>query len=82
MEVGLTAKDVPVPTDVPPQLPVYQWQVVPDPPVAVNVLLAPEQIVDGAAFADVGATGSGFTVTVAVTHVALYRPVVLLYDAA
>jgi len=73
---------VPVPTEVPPQLPVYQWQVVPEPPVAVKSLLDPEQIVDGAAFADVGAVGSEFTVTVAVTHVALYIPVVLLYDAA
>ena len=66
MELGLTLIDVPVPTKVPPQLPVYHAQVVPDPPVAVNVLLDPEQMVDGAAFADVGATGSGLTVTVVV----------------
>jgi len=50
---------------------VYQWQVVPEPPVAVNVLFDPEQIVDGAAFADVGAVGSGFTVTVVVWQVEL-----------
>ncbi len=37
VEVGLTLIDVPVPTAVPPQLPVYHAQVVPDPPVAVNV---------------------------------------------
>ena len=71
VEVGLTVIDVPVPTEAPPQLPVYQWQVVPDPPVAVSVLLAPEQIVVGLADADVGATGSGFTVTVVVWHVEL-----------
>ncbi|MBI5628653.1 MAG: hypothetical protein HY953_07020 [Candidatus Rokubacteria bacterium] len=47
VEVGLTNNDVPVPTSVPPQLPVYHAQVVPDPPVAVRVLLAPEQIVAG-----------------------------------
>ena len=43
----------------------------PDPPVAVNVLLAPEQIVDGLAEADVGATGSALTVTVVVWQVEL-----------
>ena len=49
----------------------YQAQVVPDPPVAVNVLLAPEQIVVGLADADVGAIGSGFTVTDVVAQVEL-----------
>ena len=63
--------DVPVPASVPPQLPVYHAQVVPDPPVAVSVLLDPEQIADGAALADVGAVGSGFTVTVVVWQVEL-----------
>ena len=43
---------LPVPTEVPPQLPVIHLRVVPDPPVAVSVLLAPEQIVDGFAEAD------------------------------
>ena len=69
MEVGLTAIDVPVPASVPPQLAVYHLQSVPDPPVAVNVLLAPEQIVVGLADADVGATGSGLTVTDVVAQV-------------
>ena len=73
---------LPVPTEAPPQLPVIHLRVVPDPPVAVNVLLAPEQIVLGLADADVGATGNGLTVTVATTHELLYKPVVLLYDAA
>jgi hypothetical protein len=50
---------------------VYQWQVVPEPPVAVNVLLDSEQIEDGLAEADVGATGSGLTVTVVVAQVEL-----------
>ena len=71
VEVGLTVIDVPVPAGVPPQLAVYHLQSVPDPPVAVSVLLAPEQIVDGAAFADVGATGSALTVTVVVAQVEL-----------
>ena len=63
-----------MPTDVPPQLPVIHLKVVPDPPVAVRVLLEPEQIVDGAAFAEVGAVGSGFTVTVVVWQVELPQP--------
>ena len=71
VEVGLTASVVPVPARVPPQLPVYQAQVVPEPPVAVRVLLAPEQIVVGLADADVGATGSGLTVTDVVAQVEL-----------
>ena len=71
---GVTTMDVPVPTSVPPQLPVYHLQVVPDPPVAVSVLLAPEQIVVGLAEADVGATGSGLTVTVVVAQVELPHP--------
>ena len=58
VEAGVTVNEVPVPASVPPQLPVYHAQVVPDPPVAVNVLLAPEQIVVGFADADVGATGA------------------------
>ena len=69
MEVGLTTTDVPVPAAVPPQLPVYHLQLVPDPPVAVNVLLAPEQIVAGLADADVGATGAVLTVTDVVAQV-------------
>ena len=58
VEVGWTVIDVPVPTNVPPQLPLYHLQVLPDPPLAVSVLLAPEQIVDGLADADVGAIGN------------------------
>ena len=60
-----------MPTVVPPQLPVIHLRVVPDPPVAVNVLLCPELIVDGLADAEVGATGSGLTVTVVVAQVEL-----------
>jgi len=46
-------------------------QLSPDPPVAVSVLLDPEQIVVGLADADVGAIGSGFTVTDVVAQVEL-----------
>ena len=63
--------DTPVPTGVPPQLAEYHLQLVPEPPVDVRVLLAPEQIVAGLAEADVGATGSGLTVTVVVAHAEL-----------
>ena len=76
VEVGLTVIDVPVPASVPPQLAVYHLQSVPDPPVAVNVLLAPEQIVVGLADADVGATGSGLTVTEVVAQVEFPQPAV------
>ena len=71
VDVGLTLIDVPVPTSVPPQLPVYHAHVLPDPPLTVSVLLAPEQIVAGLADADDGAVGSGLTVTVVVTQVEL-----------
>ena len=74
VDVGLTLIDVPVPTSVPPQLPVYHAHVLPDPPEAVNVLLAPEQIAVGLADADVGATGSGFTVTEVVSQVEFPQP--------
>ena len=63
--------DVPVPTSVPPQLAVYHAHVLPDPPEAVSVLLAPAQMAAGLAPADVGATGSGLTVTLVVTQVEL-----------
>ena len=66
--------DVPVLTRVPPQLPVYQAHVLPDPPLTVRVLLAPEQMVAGLADADVGATGSGLTVTDVVAQVEAPQP--------
>ena len=63
--------DKPVPASVPPQIPVYHLQLVPDPPVAVRVVLAPTQIAAGLANADVGATGNGLTVTDVVAQVEL-----------
>ena len=74
VEPGVTTIDVPVPARVPPQLPVYHAQVAPDPPVAVNVLFDPEQIAVGLADADVGATGSGLTVTDVVAQVEFPQP--------
>ena len=59
-----------MPTDVPPQLPVIHLKVVPDPPVAVSVAFSPAQI-GPSLLADVGATGSGFTVTVVDAQVEL-----------
>ena len=66
--------EVPVPTSFPPQLSVYQAHMSPDPPVALSVLLPPEQIVAGVAAADVGATASGFTVTDVVAQAELPQP--------
>ena len=60
--------EAPVPTSVPPQAPAYQAHVSPEPPVAVSVVLAPEQSMDGFASTDVGATGYGLTVTVVATQ--------------
>ena len=49
---------------MPPQEPVIHRKVVPDPPTAFRVVDSPAQIVAGAAFTDVGATGNGFTLIV------------------
>ena len=64
--------DVPLPTCVPPQEPVYQTQLalVPKLPlVTVNVEVAPEQIFVGFDVAVVGATDGVLRVTVTVAHV-------------
>jgi hypothetical protein len=49
---------VPVPTKVPPQVPLYQVSVPPDPPVAERITLPPAllQIIVLSAEAEVGAT--------------------------
>ena len=53
-----------MPTEVPPQLPDIHLKVVPDPPEYVKVT-APLGQLGPLLLADVGATGNGFTVTVA-----------------
>ena len=52
-----------MPTEVPPQLPLYQCRVVPDPPLAVSVTLATEplQKMFWLTLADVGAVGAAQT---------------------
>jgi hypothetical protein len=58
MADGLTSIDGPVPTRVPPQLPVYHFQLAPvpsEPPTSVSVELLPVQMVVGLAVAPVGA---------------------------
>ena len=56
---------VPVPAAVPPQLPVYHANVVPDPPLAVSEIVpaSSAQKLLRSTLADVGATASAFTVT-------------------
>ncbi|MNS52214.1 hypothetical protein D3C72_849240 [compost metagenome] len=56
----------PVPIDVPPQLPVYHFKLVPDPPVADRMIFPPalEQKLLLFTLAAVGATGCDPTVTV------------------
>ena len=66
MEVGFASTNgVPEPTKVPPQLLVYHLRVVPEPPVAVRLILPPalEQKLLTSLSADVGGVGSA-TVTV------------------
>jgi len=74
---GLTLIDVPVPTAVPPQLPVNQSIVSPPPTVAEIVVEDPLQIVDGFAAGLVGVAGRALTVTVTWAHEALVQPVVV-----
>jgi len=67
VEFGLTVMEEPVPTHVPPQLPLYHtsWDPVPAvPPDALNVVGWPAQIVEGLALTFVGAVEFVFTVTV------------------
>ena len=64
---------MPEPTKVPPQLLVYHFKVVPEPPVAVRLISPPasEQKLFTSVEADVGATGAGSTVTVTLAQVEL-----------
>ena len=67
VEVGAeTTSGLPVPSTVPPQLPLNQRRVVPVPPVAVREIVPPlfEQILLRSTLAEEGATGAGVTVTV------------------
>ena len=64
MEAGLTDRDVPVPTEVPPQLDLNQSTVSPALTVADSVDDAPLQIVEGDAAGLVGVLGRALTVTV------------------
>ena len=70
VEVGAgIVRGVPLPIMAPPHV-VYQFNVVPLPPTAVKVIFAksPSQKEVLSAAAEVGATGSGFTVTVTLEH--------------
>jgi hypothetical protein len=61
---GETERLFPLPIRVPPHEPVYQLNVVPDPPVYCNEVDCPAQIVVEVAVAEVAATGKGLTVMV------------------
>ena len=76
--IGFTVMvvDVPLPTCVPPQEPVYQTQLalVPKLPlVTVKVEVAPEQIAVGFDVAVVGATDGVFRVTVVFTQLVVLQ---------
>ena len=75
MAVGETLILLPVPTNVPPQLPEYQFATAPVPavpPVKVNVVELPLQTVV-VPFIPVGATESVWTVTVILAHVVVLQ---------
>lgn len=66
LAVGDTESVAPEPTRVPPQDPVYHFQLAPvprDPPATLSVV-APPQVVAGLALAEVGATDGVLIVTV------------------
>ncbi len=75
--LGLTPSEVPVPTSVPPQLPVYQSMVSPAPAVAERADEAPLQIAAGVADGLPGVAGCVLTVTETCAHVAPAQPVVV-----
>ena len=59
--------ELPLPTSVPAQEPLYQFQLAPvpsEPPVTDSVVLLPEQMVVAVAEAEAGAVESALTVTV------------------
>ena len=68
---------VPVPIGVPPQLPLYQARVVPEPPTALRLRVPPvlEQRPFASVPAEAGNVGRGFTVTVTLTQVEGVQPV-------
>ncbi len=75
MLAGDTAIELPVPTNVPPQLPEYHVHTAPvpnEPPVTDNVV-APPQIGFGLAEALVGSVDAVLTVTVTLTHVVVLQ---------
>ena len=77
--VGLAiVNGVPVPTEVPPQLTVYQLKVVPEPPTAVRTMFPPvlEQKLLASLEAEVGVTGAAATVTVTLAQLELVQPAV------
>ena len=73
LDVGETITEVPLPTKVPPQLPLYQFQLAPvpsEPPTTVSVVLAPLHIVLVPEM-PVGVTEGWFTVIVVEAHVVI-----------
>jgi len=74
--VGVTLRDVPLPTGVPPQLPVNQSTVWPLPTEADNVV-EPPQVVVGDAAGLVGVLGRALTVTDIWAQAVLTQPVVV-----
>jgi len=79
---GLTGMELPVPTKVPPQLPVYQRHCAPvpnEPPFLVSVVDCPAVMGFGFALADDGATEFVFTVTFTLPQLVDQQFPLLLY---
>jgi hypothetical protein len=79
--VGETVIELPVPTKVPPQLPLYHCHAAPvpkEPPFTESVVELPLQIGDALTLTEPGAVESVFTVTVTDAHeVVLHVPMAL-----
>lgn len=73
---GLTAMELPLPTDVPPQLPLYHCQLAPvpsEPPTTKRLVLLPGQTVVDVAVAATGAVEGLLTVMVTCAQVVLLQ---------
>lgn len=76
VEEGLTVMEVPLPSGVPPQVPLYHCQVAPvpnEPPVTVKVELLTGQMVVAVAEINAGAVETGLTVMVTDTQVVVLQ---------
>jgi len=76
VDAGLTLNELPVPTEVPPQLPLYHFQLAPvpnEPPLMLKVVEVPAQIVVFVALTLNTGTDVSRTVMVTFLHTVLLQ---------